>query len=36
MICENCGMVTKPYNDGGCEFGDHQVTKEEESTNDPS
>jgi hypothetical protein len=29
MICENCGMLTKPYNDGGCEFGDHKVVKEE-------
>lgn len=28
MICENCGMLTKPFNDGTCEFGDHKVSKQ--------
>jgi len=24
MICKNCGMLTKPFNDGTCEFcGEH-------------
>lgn len=28
MICENCGMLTKPYKDGTCEFGNHNVIKD--------
>jgi hypothetical protein len=28
MICENCGMLTKPYTDGSCEFCGEKVAKE--------
>lgn len=28
MICENCGMLTKPYPNGDCEFCDEKVTKQ--------
>lgn len=28
MICENCGMLTKPYNDGTCEFCGELLVKE--------
>jgi len=27
MICKNCGMLTKPFNDGTCEFCGEHVLK---------
>lgn len=32
MICEHCGMLTKPFNDGTCEFCGKPVlaTKQED------
>lgn len=31
MICENCGMLTKPFKDGTCEFCGKPVIKTEEN-----
>lgn len=34
MICEHCGMLTKPFNSGACEFCGEQVIKKPENPGD--